>query len=323
VTKGTVVGVPSGDTVVVKLPAKGKTKARNVRIHVLGVVAPAGASCYSADATARTRSLALGKTVTLAGDLKCAYVALPGGVDLGRELIVSGAAQVDNWNGDFTRLTQYAPLQLSAEKSGAGMWKACSSDISVSVTGAKSANPGDYVTYFATVTNNGPLTAPAVKVEVRPGSYQKTMYAVNSPTATCENKNWVGYCTITGIPSGGESTIFITIRPTQAGAMSARATATLVGCAAAQCGSTPLHDSNLLNDRAAQPTIIPGGIYGLPGKECDPSYPTVCLPPPPPDIDCADFAPLRAFPVRRDVADPDPHHLDGDGNGIACEGDDY
>lgn len=47
---------------------------------------------------------------------------------------------------------------------------------------------------------------------------------------------------------------------------------------------------------------------------CDPSYPTVCVPPPPPDVDCADIA-ARSFPVRG----PDVHRLDGDKDGIACE----
>ncbi len=46
---------------------------------------------------------------------------------------------------------------------------------------------------------------------------------------------------------------------------------------------------------------------------CDPSYPTVCLPSPPPDLACRDFF-FRRFPV---VA-PDPHGLDRDGDGIAC-----
>ena len=46
---------------------------------------------------------------------------------------------------------------------------------------------------------------------------------------------------------------------------------------------------------------------------CDPSYPTVCLPPPPPDLKCHDFF-FRAFPV---VA-PDSQGLDPDGDGVAC-----
>ena len=48
---------------------------------------------------------------------------------------------------------------------------------------------------------------------------------------------------------------------------------------------------------------------------CDPAYPTVCISPPPPDLDCADI-PYRRFAVRA----PDPHRFDSDADGIGCEG---
>jgi uncharacterized protein YraI len=46
----------------------------------------------------------------------------------------------------------------------------------------------------------------------------------------------------------------------------------------------------------------------------DPSYPDVCIPSPPPDLDCADI-PYRRFRVLP----PDPHRFDGDHDGIGCE----
>jgi hypothetical protein len=52
--------------------------------------------------------------------------------------------------------------------------------------------------------------------------------------------------------------------------------------------------------------------------KCAASYPTVCIPPPPPDLDCADI-PYRNFRVLWNVPDPDPHHFDGDRDGIGCE----
>jgi len=54
------------------------------------------------------------------------------------------------------------------------------------------------------------------------------------------------------------------------------------------------------------------------GRNCHPSYPTVCIPPPPPDLDCSDI-PYRNFPVRHDVPDPDPHRFDGNKDGVGCE----
>lgn len=48
---------------------------------------------------------------------------------------------------------------------------------------------------------------------------------------------------------------------------------------------------------------------------CHTSYPTVCIQPAPPDLDCGDI-PYRRF----QVLPPDPHNFDGDGDGIGCEG---
>lgn len=51
------------------------------------------------------------------------------------------------------------------------------------------------------------------------------------------------------------------------------------------------------------------------GTNCDPSYPDVCIPSPPPDLDCKDV-PYRSFRVLQ----PDPHHFDGNRDGYGCEG---
>jgi micrococcal nuclease len=63
------------------------------------------------------------------------------------------------------------------------------------------------------------------------------------------------------------------------------------------------------------PTGRPSPAAGSPGTTagCDPAYPGVCIPPPPPDLDCGDI-PFRRFTVLA----PDPHRFDGDGDGIGC-----
>lgn len=55
------------------------------------------------------------------------------------------------------------------------------------------------------------------------------------------------------------------------------------------------------------------GIVGG-GGGCDPAYPGVCIPSPPPDLDCADVR-FKNFAVRP----PDPHRFDGDRDGYGCE----
>ncbi len=50
------------------------------------------------------------------------------------------------------------------------------------------------------------------------------------------------------------------------------------------------------------------------GRNCDASYPDVCIPPPPPDLDCGDIS-YRNFRV----VGRDPHRFDGDNDGVGCE----
>ncbi len=51
-----------------------------------------------------------------------------------------------------------------------------------------------------------------------------------------------------------------------------------------------------------------------PEPDCDSSYPTVCIPSPPPDLDCGEIA-FRNFAV----VGSDPHRFDRDHDGIGCE----
>jgi micrococcal nuclease len=54
-----------------------------------------------------------------------------------------------------------------------------------------------------------------------------------------------------------------------------------------------------------------GGTSG----RCDDAYVGVCIPPPPPDLDCGDIS-ARRFRLREPGRDP--HRFDGDGNGLGC-----
>lgn len=60
-----------------------------------------------------------------------------------------------------------------------------------------------------------------------------------------------------------------------------------------------------------QPTTTP---LQTDENNCDSSYPAVCIPSPPPDLDCGDI-PFTNFQVLQ----PDPHRFDGDKDGIGCE----
>jgi micrococcal nuclease len=60
--------------------------------------------------------------------------------------------------------------------------------------------------------------------------------------------------------------------------------------------------------------VLPTAAQRGMGGNCDPAYPSVCIPPPPPDLDCSDI-PHRRFRVLA----PDPHNFDRDRDGVGCE----
>jgi micrococcal nuclease len=60
--------------------------------------------------------------------------------------------------------------------------------------------------------------------------------------------------------------------------------------------------------------ILPPAPEPSPPATCDASYPTVCIRPPPPDLDCKDV-PYKNFRVLQ----PDPHRFDGNRDGFGCE----
>ena len=55
-----------------------------------------------------------------------------------------------------------------------------------------------------------------------------------------------------------------------------------------------------------------------PRGNCEASYPDVCIPPPPPDLDCGQIS-FKRFRVTHTTASSDPHRFDGDRDGVGCE----
>jgi len=65
---------------------------------------------------------------------------------------------------------------------------------------------------------------------------------------------------------------------------------------------------------APPPSVRLAEPVPLQEANCDPSYPDVCIPPAPPDLNCDDIS-YRRFRI----VGADPHRFDGDGDGIGCE----
>ena len=128
--RGTVTHIVDGDTLDVRMTS-GKTE----RIRVIGIDTPERGVCYFSQATARARQLAMSKQVVLRGDATqdtrdrygrlLAYVWLPGGKDLGYQLVAGGFAKVYVYRDPFQRLSAYRSAGATAKEASAGQWRAC------------------------------------------------------------------------------------------------------------------------------------------------------------------------------------------------------
>jgi endonuclease YncB( thermonuclease family) len=128
--RGTVTHVVDGDTLDVRL-GSGKVE----RIRLIGIDTPERGGCYFANATARARQLALSKPVVVRGDPTqdtrdrygrlLAYVWIPGGKDLGYQLLAGGFAKVYVYRDTFQRLSAYRNAEAAARGVTGGQWKAC------------------------------------------------------------------------------------------------------------------------------------------------------------------------------------------------------
>jgi endonuclease YncB( thermonuclease family) len=129
--RGTVSYVVDGDTLQVRVDGGGMT-----RVRLIGVDTPEQGACYAARASEQTRRLALGKRVVLKGDPTqdtrdrynrlLAYVWIPGGKDLGFQLINGGFGRPYVFRTPFERLRPYRVAEQSARTARRGLWSACS-----------------------------------------------------------------------------------------------------------------------------------------------------------------------------------------------------
>lgn len=309
---GELVRVVSGDTLDVRIAG------RVERVKLLGVAAPPAGSCYSRGSAAALRALASSRRLSLTLRGRTAYVSVAGRGDLGRLLLGQGAVQMDSWGTGFTRFASYVPVQRAAEVANRGMWRACSADVAVALEAPEDARVGTDIEYVARVSNLGSLPASNVGLELRPPDSA----AFGSVGRACAAQHWIATCSLGTIRSGGTVTVTFVVRLTSPGLASTRAATRFTACLRAACAGRSIHDSNVENDSTAALTTVTTGEPGSGAAGCHPSYPTVCIPAPPPDLNCADI-PFRKFRVLRTISDPDPHDLDGNRDGVGCTFDDY
>src|SRR5262245_53157178 len=130
--RGSVSKVVDGDTIDVRLVG-----GRRERVRLIGIDTPelGSAQCFGTQARTRARQLALGKKVRLVGDPTqdtrdryrrlLAYVVLPNGRDVGRQLIADGFGEVYVYKRPFQRVASYRGAEQAAKSADRGLWNVC------------------------------------------------------------------------------------------------------------------------------------------------------------------------------------------------------
>jgi len=165
----------------------------------------------------------------------------------------------------------------------------------VKLTRRKVIASGVALVVLAALASKPPAPAARAPVALTPPAESSTRTSAPNPTLTVRP-------TQTSRPTSTAAPIVsLTLTPTQLPTQSPTAT-------------SPAPTRTRAPERTPMPiTIVPTDTVAPPAN-CVPSYPTVCIPPPPPDLDCGDI-PYRRFTVLP----PDPHNFDRDGDGVGCE----
>lgn len=333
--------VADGDTITLR----GGTRVRLVQVD-----APeASGECYGSQATSVLRQLLpAGTKVRLAADPaldktdrygRVLRYVLKGSVNVNLALVDRGAATVWFYDGERGRYaTQLAQAAQNARLAGKGLWGACDAVW----------NPDDAATTFPAGTA-GELNTTAcadgtdndgdgrIDYPLDPGCSRASGTDEGAAAAACsdgadnDGDGRVDYPADPGCGSGadtdetnnqcangidddGDGQADYPNDPGCASAGDDQETTSLY-----QCDDGADNDGDGKTDYpddadCADPSDTTEASSSPPPSNCDPSYPGVCIPPPPPDLDCGDI-PYRNFTVLP----PDPHNFDGNHNSVGCE----
>jgi endonuclease YncB( thermonuclease family) len=143
--RGTVTAVVDPVTLDVRITAE-----TSERVQLIGLKPPGAGSCALSQATADLGALVSGKPLWLlivpprgkAKHIVLAYAILPGGNDVGLELVRRGDATVARNERPFKQLAAYTRAQKAAQAARLGLWGCTPSAASPATPPAPSPPPG-------------------------------------------------------------------------------------------------------------------------------------------------------------------------------------
>lgn len=312
----TVDAITDGDTIRVRRGGEIE------RLRLIGINSPESGECFAIESARALAALTpVGSEVAVTVDVNdqddfgrlLRYVWV-GGLSVNEELVRRGAAISRRYPPDTSLSGRFEAAQADARQGQVGLWApdACgpASDAYLRTVEVNYDAPGDdnqnLNEEWIVIANEGDapvdLTDWSVKDESATHRYHFPTGFVLAPGETVTIRTGCGddfgtelfWCAVgSAVWNNDGDTVFI-LDPH---------------------GNT--HDSYTYSPSrsAAPPTTAAPRLVDAPASgNCDPSYPDVCIPPSPPDLDCGDIS-HRRFKV----IGSDPHRFDGDGNGLGCE----
>lgn len=311
----TIVSITDGDTVDVRL-ADGSTDT----VRLIGINSPESNECFAAEAGVVLSILApVGSEVGLTVDVTdrdqfdrlLRYVWV-GTMSVNQEMVRRGAAIAREYAPDTAMASALEQAQAAAQQEQLGLWHptACgpSAGSNVTVVQVEADAPGD---------DNNNLNQEWVQVQNHDAlGVDLTGWVLRDESSSNRYQFPSGF-----VIAAAPATVFVY---TGCGDNSDSA---LYWCSNGAVwnneGDTAMlldQHGNVVHSFAYVPPTTtttappPTTATTSGGGNCHPSYPTVCIPPPPPDLDCGEIS-FRRF----DVTGSDPHGFDGDDDGVGCE----
>jgi micrococcal nuclease len=309
----TAVSITDGDTLTVRFEDGAEDTVR-----LIGVNAPEGGECFADAATAQLTVLLTGREVVLLSDTsdrdeygRLLRYVWADGTFVNEALVVTGHAIARRYPPDTAQAGLLERAQQEARDNAAGMWQpnACGpvSSERLEIVQLVADPPGDDVGdlngEFVTITNLSATPASLDGWGLRDTS-SSNRYFFPPGVILLLNESLSVH---SGCGQDGPHDLY--------------------WCHSGSAiwnndGDTAylIDPSGNIHDLFVYPTEAPGDSspHGFVGNTtlagCDPSYPTVCIPSPPPDLDCSDI-----YYRRFSVVGSDPHHFDGDRDGVGCE----
>ncbi|MGH8913216.1 MAG: lamin tail domain-containing protein [Acidimicrobiia bacterium] len=314
----TVASITDGDTLEVS-----NEDGTVAEVRLIGVNSPESNECFADDATRVLATLTpVGSKVGMTTDVSdedqfgrlLRYVWV-GGLSVNEELVRRGVAIARRYPPDTALWERFETAQAAARETGSGLWaaEACGSraeaslaisDLRFDADGDDNKNLNDE---WVQIRNEGDtvvdLTGWVLKDESASHRYSfPTSFilaageAVTIHTGCGENfGTTLFWCNVGSAVWNNDGDTAFLLDPN---------------------GNTHLTYEYAGAPATAQASTTTEAINAfVGGTDCDPSYPDVCIPSPPPDLDCGEISHRRFR-----VIGADPHGFDGnDDDGLGCE----